>query len=58
MYDVEIILWTTMIAGYAQNGYIEMVDQFFNEIPHQNVIWWNVMMASYGSIKKEQDIFW
>jgi len=35
MHDINTILWTTMIGGYAQNGFLEKVVETFKQIKIQ-----------------------
>eukprot|EP01018_Ginkgo_biloba_P012918 Gb_21949 [translate_table: standard] len=48
MHQRDIVSWTTMVAGYAQNRLIEEALKLFQEMPERNVVSWTAMIAGYA----------
>ncbi|XP_057820359.2 pentatricopeptide repeat-containing protein At4g02750-like isoform X2 [Cryptomeria japonica] len=47
MHNANVVSWTTIITGYAQNGDLDNALRLFNEMPQRTVVSWNVMIAAY-----------
>eukprot|EP01018_Ginkgo_biloba_P009822 Gb_15507 [translate_table: standard] len=44
----DVVSWSAMIAGCAQNGYVNEALKLFLDMPERNVISWNAMIAGYA----------
>jgi len=45
MHQRNVISWTVMIAGFAQNRYLDEAFKLFQDMPVKNVISWTVLIA-------------
>eukprot|EP01018_Ginkgo_biloba_P001238 Gb_28665 [translate_table: standard] len=48
MPERDVVSWTAMIAGYAQNGRVDQALELFQKMPEPNVVSWNAMIAGYA----------
>eukprot|EP01018_Ginkgo_biloba_P008766 Gb_30991 [translate_table: standard] len=47
MPEGNVVSWTAMIAGYAQNGDVDEALKLFEQMPERNVVSWTAMIAGY-----------
>lgn len=38
------VTWTAMLAGYAQNGHVDMAIELFRAMPHRDTMSWSAMI--------------
>ncbi|PKH89213.1 hypothetical protein CRG98_049971 [Punica granatum] len=43
----DVLVWTTLVSGYARSGYINRASEIFHEMPVKNPISWIAMIAGY-----------
>eukprot|EP01018_Ginkgo_biloba_P019602 Gb_25039 [translate_table: standard] len=48
MPERNVVSWTAMIVGYAQNGHLEEALKLFEKMPERNVVSWTEMSFSYA----------
>jgi pentatricopeptide repeat protein len=48
MPEQNAVSCNAMMAGFAQNGFVEEALKLFQEMPHRNVISWNSMITGYA----------
>ena len=56
----NVVSWTTVVLGYAQNGLIEQACNVFNQMPERNVFAWTALIKSYvdhGQIDEAFNLF-
>ncbi|XP_057854693.2 pentatricopeptide repeat-containing protein At2g13600 isoform X2 [Cryptomeria japonica] len=44
----NVVSWTVMIVGHAQNGLLDEALSLFKEIPQQDVVSWTAMISGYA----------
>ncbi|KAF2293969.1 hypothetical protein GH714_006000 [Hevea brasiliensis] len=43
----DVITWNAMLAGFARDGRVDVVESMFDEMPERDVISWNTMIMAY-----------
>ncbi|KAF2293958.1 hypothetical protein GH714_005943 [Hevea brasiliensis] len=46
-YNRDVITWNAMLAGFARDGRVDVVESMFDEMPERDVISWNTMIMAY-----------
>lgn len=60
MPERNVVSWTTMIVGYAQNGRVREALEIFRRMPERNAVSWNAMLAGFtwnGDVDKALELF-
>lgn len=52
-----VVSWTTVIAGLACNGRMDVAQQLFDEMPKRNVVSWTAMINGYAKSEKPEMAF-
>eukprot|EP01018_Ginkgo_biloba_P020443 Gb_15797 [translate_table: standard] len=56
----NVVSWTAMVTGYAQNGYVDEALGIFQNMPERDVVSWNAMITAYaqnGYFKEALNLF-
>lgn len=43
----DVVTWNAMLAGFARDGQVSVVEKLFDEMPERDVISWNTMLMAY-----------
>ncbi|KAJ6800852.1 pentatricopeptide repeat-containing protein-like [Iris pallida] len=43
----DVVSWSILLAGFAQNGRVMDAEVLFNRMPEKNLVSWNVMCSGY-----------
>ncbi|XP_065848739.1 pentatricopeptide repeat-containing protein At5g66520-like [Euphorbia lathyris] len=43
----DVVSWNSMLAGFAKDGQVYIVEKMFDEMPERDVISWNTMIMAY-----------
>lgn len=43
----DVVTWNAMLAGFARDGQVSVVQKLFDEMPERDVISWNTMLMAY-----------
>jgi pentatricopeptide repeat protein len=60
MPERNVVSWTAMVVGYAQNGRVEEAMRLFQKMPERSVVTWNAMIsgcAQNGLVEEAQRLF-
>ncbi|KAM0962420.1 hypothetical protein ACFX13_021969 [Malus domestica] len=54
---VDVVSWTTLIAGYSQWGFVDEAFEMFELMPEKNSVSWNAMISSYVQSDRFHEAF-
>lgn len=45
---VDVVAWSSLMAGYARRGNLDVARRMFDEMPKRDLVSWNVMITGYA----------
>ncbi|GKV41814.1 hypothetical protein SLEP1_g49305 [Rubroshorea leprosula] len=48
MNSLDVVSWTSMIAGFNKCGDVESARNLFDEMPERNLVTWSIMISGYA----------
>ncbi|KDP42482.1 hypothetical protein JCGZ_00279 [Jatropha curcas] len=56
----DVVTWNVILAGFARDGQVGVVEKLFDEMPERDVVSWNTMIMAYlhnGELEECLDCF-